>query len=200
MSIISNLFRDANDPFGVLSSQGQMFRASAAAVDTAVTGSTSFANTDPTFLLNVPPGLTCIPAEMRLFQSGTVAGGAVSILMEVDDAARYTSGGTAMTILGTNMRATLPRVSFGTLAMYSATGSAIIATAAYGVRVDGYLLGQDVSPAEGAVNQVLWTPSAGVEFLQGPASWLIYTYAASTGPTWLFSFKFAAFPSEWMLG
>jgi hypothetical protein len=137
---------------------------------------------------------------MRLFQTGTVAGGAIGVIMEIDDTDRYSSGGTVATVLATNLRGAREGMVAGvTPKLWSATGSAVVATNAYGVRHAGYTLGQDVSPAEGAVNELIWTPSAGVDFLIGPASWLIYTYvAAGQAPSWIWSFKFAQFPSSWM--
>lgn len=200
MSLITDLFRDYYDPFGWLSAQGRLYRLSEAALNTPTTGPTSFATTSPTLavFLDAGSGLAMIPAEARLFQAGTVAGGAVTVLMEMDNADRYTSGGTAATVMSTDLRNTaLPS---GATA-FSTSGAAIVATDAVGVRMAGYLLGQDVSPAEGAVNEIIWTPSAGPDILTTTASrgasWLINTSAASTGPTWLWSLKVAIFPLSW---
>lgn len=201
MSQIETIFRNYTDAFGYLSAQGRMYRFAGAALNTPATGATSVATTTPTFLLHVTAGTqyAVIPAEMRLFQAGTVAGGAITYLMEMDNADRYTSGGTAM--LSFNSRMGGPDLPSG-IAMYSTAGSAIVATNAVGIRMDGALLGQDVSPAEGAVNQLVWTPQAGPDFLVPTAtlgaSWLVNTSAASTGPTWFFSFKAAVVPLDWM--
>ena len=184
---LATLLRDQPNPFPHLSARGQVFNASAAAQDTTVTGATSFATTTPTFLLDVPTDTIAIPAYMSLNQAGTVAGGAVSVLMTTDNADRYTSGGTAATVL--NKLTTGGKTAQSTL--HSATGSAIVATDAYGVRIMGVLTGQDVSPAEGAVQEIVWTPASGIELLVGPAAWLIYTYAGTTGPTWFWSFSWA---------
>ena len=184
---LATLLKEQANPFPLLATRGQMFNASAAAQDTTVTGATSFATTTPTFLLDVPSGTTALPAYMSLNQAGTVAGGAVSVLMEMDNADRYTSGGTAATVLN-------KRTDGGTAlsTLYSATGTAIVATDAYGVRTMGLLTGQDVSPAEGIITEVVWTPAGGIELLVGPAAWLVYTFpAASTGPTWFWSFAWA---------
>ena len=86
MGTVANLLRAQANPFPYLSAIGWMYNASAAAASTTVTGSTSFANTDPTFLLDVPSGTTCIPSYMSLGQTGTVAFAAISLIMEVDDA------------------------------------------------------------------------------------------------------------------
>lgn len=201
MSQIETIFRNYTDAFGYLAAQGRMYRFSGAALNTVATGATSVATTTPTFLLHVTAGTqyAVIPAEMRLFQAGTVAGGAITYLMEMDNADRYTSGGTAM--LSFNCRIGGPALPSG-IAMYSTAGSAIVATDAVGIRMDGALLGQDVSPAEGAVNQLVWTPQAGPDFLVPTAtlgaSWLVNTSAGTTGPTWFFSFKAAVVPLDWM--
>ena len=201
MSQIETIFRNYTDAFGYLSAQGRMYRFGGSALNTTATGATSVATTTPTFLLAVDAGTqyAVIPAEMRLFQAGTVAGGAITYLMEMDNANRYTSGGTAMTSLNCRTDgATLPTG----VAMYSTVGSAIVATDAVGIRMDGALIGQDVSPAEGAVNQIIWTPQAGLDYLVPTASlgasWLVNTSAGTTGPTWFFSFKAAVVPLDWM--
>jgi hypothetical protein len=184
---LATLLKEQPNPFPLLAARGQMFNASAAAQNTTVTGATTFATTTPTFLLDVPADTITIPAYMSLNQAGTVAGGAVSVLMETDNADRYTSGGTAATVL--NKLTTGGKSALSTL--YSATGSAITATDAYGVRIMGLVTGQDVSPAEGVITEIVWTPTSGIELLVGPAAWLVYTYAAATGPTWLWSFSWA---------
>ena len=208
MSQIETIFRNYNDPFGYLASLGRMYRFSGAALNTTATGATSFATTTPTFLLKVAAGAqyAVIPAEARLFQAGTVAGGAVTVLMEIDNANRYTSGGTAL--ISQNCKtdgvalASLDNFTAGDIAMYDTNSTAITATDAVGIRTFGALLGQDVSPAEGAVNEIIWTPQAGVDILVPTASlgasWLINTSAASTGPTWIYSFKVAVIPLGWL--
>lgn len=201
MSQIETIFRNYNDAFGYLAAQGRMYRFAGSALNTTATGATSFATTTPTFLLHVTAGTqyAVIPAEVRLFQAGTVAGGAVTVLIEADNADRYTSGGTAMTVQ--NARTDGAALPTG-VAAYSTVGSAIVATNAVGVRLAGYLLGQDVSPAEGAVNEVTWVPQAGPDILVPTASvgasFLVNTSAASTGPTWFFSLKAAVVPLDWL--
>ena len=166
---------------------GQMFNASGATQDATVTGTTSFSTTTPTFLLDVPANTTAIPAYMSLNQAGNVAGAAITVLMETDNADRYTSDGTAATVL--NKQTASSNTALSTF--FSATNSAITATDAYGVRIMGLVTGQDISPAEGIITEIVWTPTSGLELLVGPAAWLVYTYAGTTGPTWLWSFSWA---------
>jgi len=201
MGRIHSILQKYADPLGWLAAEGMVYRFSGSALNTVATGATSFATTSPTFLLNVAASaeVAVIPAEMRLFQAGTVAGGAITYLMEMDNAARYTSGGTAMTVQ--NAKTTGPALPSG-VAMYSTVSSAIVATNAVGIQMDAALLGQDVSPAEGAVQTISWEPKAGLDFLvpNGTvgASWLVNTSAGVTGPTWHFNFKAAVVPLAWM--
>lgn len=201
MSQLETIFRNYHDPFGYLSAQGRMYRFAGSALNSTATGATSFATTTATFMLVVAAGTqyAVIPAEVRLFQAGTVGGGAVTVLIEVDNANRYTSGGTAMTTQ--NVRTDGSAIPSGITA-YSTISSAITSTNAVGIRLAGYLLGQDVSPAEGAVNEIIWTPQAGVDILAPTsslgASLIVNTSAASTGPTWFFSLKAAVVPLDWL--
>ena len=205
MGQLATIFRNYQDPFGFLAAEGYMYRFSGAALNTTATGATSFATTTPTFcfVIDAATQYAAIPAEARLFQAGTVGGGAVSVLMEIDNADRYTSGGTAL--LSQNCLTKGPtlasRITAGAMAMYDTNSTAITATDAVGIRTYGALLGQDVSPAEGAVNEIIWTPSAGPDILKTTstlgATWLINTFAASTGPTWFWSLKVAIIPLAW---
>lgn len=194
MGAVENIFRHAQNPVAVLAAQGRVFNLSASAINTTTTGTTTLANTTPTWLLDVPSGATCVPLLASIQQAGTVAGGAITVIMEVDNADRYTSGGTALTALNARLGGAALTDVDSALAMYSRISSAITATDAYGVQIWSALVGADVSPAEGVTNELVWTPPTGApEFLVGPAAWLIYTNAATTGPTWNFSFKIAAF-------
>ncbi|KKL47270.1 hypothetical protein LCGC14_2337250, partial [marine sediment metagenome] len=61
---------------------GRVFVASPAARETAeAIGSTSFSDTDPALLLDIPSGTTAIPLEIILNQGGTVAGGNITLLI-----------------------------------------------------------------------------------------------------------------------
>ncbi len=172
-----------------LALNGKVFYASDADQNDLVTGQTSFATTTPTFQLNVPTGTIAIPLMMSLCQTGGAAGGAIDVIMEFDNANRYNTGGTAETAF--NARSDLA----ATITPLCTLRSGATATDAYGVRVMGLTVGNDVSPAEGAVQEIIWTPPAGLDFLVGPAAWNVFTYAAATGPTWFWTFKWAELPS-----
>jgi hypothetical protein len=195
MGTVQSILRVNPNPFPYLSAIGWMYDASPATTEATATGATSYATTTPTFLLDVPEGITCIPAQLSLAQAGTVAGGAISVIISHNNADHYTSGGTAATIENSLAGGgAVPTNSSGVApAFYSTIGSAIVATDVVSSRIKGWLLGQDVSPAEGAVQEIEWVPNSGLQILKGPAAFLVYTYAGSTGPTWFWSFKFAAF-------
>ena len=172
---------------------GRIFIASAAAADTTVTGRVgTFLNTAPTFLLDVPDGTTAFPMLFAGCQTGTVAGGDIGFIVEIDNADRYTSGGTAATVL--NAHTGHSRTNLCTF--YSATGSAIVATNAYGVRDMWLTLAPDVSPAEAAIQEPLWTPTMGPRALTGPGAWILYTHAATAGPSWGWTFTCGEMPSN----
>lgn len=204
MGTVANIFRHFQNPVAELTARGWVYNLQpGTAQDTTVTSaSTSFAVTDPTFIINsfdATTPLTIIPLYASLQQAGTVAGGAVNVVMEVDNASRFSSGGTAMTAQNANFRysSTLPTG----ITARSSIGSAIVATSTMGIRIWGGVVGQDVSPAEGVPNELVWTPPAGgIEMLESTASrgsaWVIYTWAAVTAPTWLASFKVAIFPTK----
>lgn len=173
--------------------QGRHYTASDADQNDYVTGQTSFANTTPTFLLNVPDGQYAIPTEIVLGQAGTVGAAQITVVVEIDDIAAFSSGGTSETVF--NRRTDNPRTNGCTL--YSGA----TATAGYGVRVWGTQLGPDVSPAEGAVNVVHLSLAAGTLppcFLVGPASLKVFTYATTTGPTWAWSFSWVEPTSQYV--
>lgn len=182
--------RAAGDLATRLAVEGRVFYASDADQNDKVTGQTSFATTTPTFLLRNPStsGVICIPLYITLNQSGSVAGGDIDIIVEIDDADRFASGGTTETVLSS--RPKKGRTNACTLL----TGAT--ASDAYGVRIDGITIAPDVSPAEGALQQYLWTPTSTMDILDPASSLLVYTYAASTGPTWWWTVKWGEVPTN----
>ena len=167
-----------------LAIEGKVFYAADSAANTFVLGQTSWVVTTPTFLLQIPDGTTAIPLGINLNQTTPVAGAAIDIIVEFDNADRYASGGTSETVFPA--RTTGPS---GTNTNLCTLWSNPTATSAYGIRVDGVTVGFDISSAEGVINEYVWTPSGGYDFLVGPASVLVFTYAGTTGPTWIWNFK-----------
>ena len=187
--VVTPRFRDAPfsaDYMWALAYGGRLFTASDAAAGDLVTGQTSFANTTPTFLLNVPAGTVALPLSVDLAQSGVVAGGAVDVLMEVDRVNRFSTGGVSEKVFS-------PRPS--DVGSQCTLRSGATALAGYGIRVWGATIGQDVSPAEGAVQGPFWKPSI-PHFISGPGAFLVFTYAATTGPSWLWSIAWAEWPAS----
>lgn len=155
--------------------EGKVWVAGDADQNDVVTGQTSFAATTPTFMIDVPSGITCVPLFVDLMQTGTVAGGDIELLFEIDRIKRYSSGGTAE-------KAFNPQFKTAKCVLYSGA----TALTGYGMTLSRYDLAPDVSPAEGAVNKPFWTPPYPV-ILRGPASFLIYSSAGTTGPTWFWN-------------
>lgn len=183
-----------------LALDGRVFVASDADQNDRVTGQTSFADTTPTFLLHNPAtsGIVCVPFYYQLVQTGTVAGGDIGIETEVRSPSAYASSGTSEGVSSAFFgRANVPGFSAAPVnlcLLYSG------ATASSGAgRVMGHAtLAADVSPAEGVINVYEWTAPSGL--LLGPNSSLgVYTYAATTGPTWGWHFGWAELPASMLL-
>ncbi len=166
--------------------EGKIFYASDADFNDLVTGQTSAADTTPTFLLRNPAisGRVCIPLTVNLAQTGTVAGDAVNVIGVLDRSDRYGSSGTSEGVFNANTSVFKQNQC---QLWTGATASA--AVAGQHVRVDGVTMGQDVSPAEGAIQIYSWTPQSGIDLMYPGSSMLWYTYATTTGPTWWWTFK-----------
>ena len=190
MSLISQLAMNGGDLGLLLASQGRIFTASDADQNDTVTGQTSFVATTPTFLLDIPSGTTVVPLLVSLGQTGTVAGDAISVIIELDNADRYASAGTSETVFNN-------KTGGGVVTNAATLYSGATAESGYGIRTFGITVAQDVAPAEGISNEVLWTPTSTPEFLVGPAAFLVYTYATTTGPTWFWTIKWAEIPTTW---
>jgi hypothetical protein len=166
--------------------QGKIFYCSDADFDDKVTGQTSADATTPTFLLRNPAtsGRICVPLVANFSQTGTVAGGPVDVIGVLDRTDRYASGGTSEGVLNANTA-----VIGGNMCSLYTGATAAAAVAGNHKRVDGVTIGQDVSPAEGAIQIYTWTPQSGIDLMQPGSSMLWYTYAGTTGPTWFWTFK-----------
>ena len=150
-----------------------------------MTGQITLANTTPTFLLSVPAGVLAVPLFLNLVQTGTVAGGDIDVIIEIDNIDRFSTGGTIELLYNPSLTNRISGCTFRTGAT---------ALAGFGATCNRYDLAADVSPAEGAVQGPFWKPEVPY-LLEGPASWLIYTNAATTGPTWWWNAGFAAYPT-----
>ena len=171
--------------------EGRKFYASDGDQNDRVVGQTSFANTTPTFLLQNPvgSGMVVIPLFYSLAQTGTVAGGAIDIITELD-VDRYSSSGTSETTFSN--RPITGRAAEARL------WSTPTATAGYGVRLAGITAGADVDTAEGALQEYLWTPTSVMDILDPGTCLKVFTFAGTTGPTWYWTFSWAEVPPEWL--
>lgn len=162
------------------------------------TASATFSDTDPALLVDVPNGTTMVPLEIILNQAGTVGGGVIRVLITLDDKVRYTSGGIA--IPKQNMRFDEPRPSI--CPAYEGTTDIVAAAAGDDITLEGAYLDQDVGTAPyGTPTKIHWSAREKIApVLVGPASLVIYTYAATTQPSWFFVIKYAEFATTEVVG
>lgn len=172
--------------------EGRLFIAADADQNDRVTGQTSFANTTPTFMLNNPitSGVLCIPSRVRLTQTGTVAGGDVFVEIEAASPSAFSSGTLEKAVSGAFGMPSAPAEQCGAY-------STVTAIAGYGMKLYHYTLGPDVSPAEGVINNLEYSPPPGL-FLWPNSSLSVFTYAASTGPTWDWGIEWYEIPLSWL--
>ena len=177
-----------------LALEGRFFIASDADQNDRVLGQTSFANTTPTFLLHNPStsGVLCLPIAVNLVQTGSVAGGDIFVEIESRGTSAYSSGGTAEASSSNffaQSTADLTPAITAACTLYSNP----TASNAAGRKMGHYTLAPDVSPAEGVINVL--SPEIPYGLIIGPgASYGIYTYASSTGPTWDWWFEWLEIP------
>ena len=164
---------------------GRAFMVSNAARETALAvGGTSFSDTAPAFILDVPSGTGVVPLEIDLRQGGTVAGGMITVLATLSDKVRRASSGTSHT--PQNMRFDEPQTSgcsFYTGPTANTNDDDIsLFSGLYEHNLDGAL----------TTSHVLWSARHSyAPYLVGPASLVVYTFAGSTQPSWFFTFKWA---------
>lgn len=156
---------------------GRNFLVTHQTIATAITGQTSFATTTPTFLLyGAAVTKRAVLRSVALSQTGTVAGGAITIVVGVDTTDRFSSGGTAITPVNLNGQSSTASVyTF----KYNATASDVAAR---------YIWKEQIPAALSAT----WTFKPGsAAMIRATGSILIWTYASTTGPTWHVNFNFS---------
>ncbi len=186
------------DPILQFAMEGRVYEVSNPTKGTAVAaGGTSYSDTAPAFLVDVPVGTSIVPLEILLKQGGTVAGAVITVLLTADNKLRYSSGGTAQTVR--NNRTDAPFSS----ACSAYSGASAITAAAAGVARTFWasMLSPDVSPTAdvefpGFSNCVEWSIRDKVPpVLVGPASLVIYAYAGTTQASWFYTIKWLELPS-----
>ena len=181
-----------------LAKEGRIFAAADADQNDAVTGQTSFANTTPTFMLSNPATavggspVVCIPFYYQLNQMGSVAGGDIAVDTEIVFPDAYASSGTSEKVR--KLRIAMQGLQPANKCLLRSTPTA---TAGYGLSLGHATLAPDVSPAEGMINVYEWRAPVGL-MLDPGSSLNVFTYAASTGPTWGWTFVWAEVPIEWL--
>ena len=164
--------------------------ASNAAKQTALaTGGVSYSDTAPAFILDVAAGTTMIPLSFRLRQGGTVAGGVITALITADVIARYSSGGTAITPRNMKIGPTAPTRRASAVTVYGTSPTA--AAVNTHISLYGAIVTIDVATTPNTPQTIVTWPGVGepVPNLVGPASIVIYTFAATTQPSWFFQFS-----------
>ncbi|MGH8360890.1 MAG: hypothetical protein ACRESF_25670 [Pseudomonas sp.] len=176
-----------------LAREGRIFYASpGAALNTVITGvATSFSATTPDFTLEVPAGTTCMPLRVQLTQAGTVAGGAISVIIGIQGAVERSSAGTVFpNILSSRTD------GLGVTRACTPYTAPTVATDTIGVRVYAGLVNANVATGV-ATDNVDYQPILTGEplYLVGPAALKIYTWATATAPSWLHEMAWAEIPS-----
>jgi len=170
---------------------GKIFYANHQTPATGITGQTSWVGTTPTFLIyGTNVASRGVLKRMTLSQSGTVAGGAISIVIAVDSRSRFDAGGTAIVPVNANINYSN---ASGYTFLYNATALAATATVRYIQEIT-------IAASVGSVFALDFTEAyeengipfaaAGTTIGAYTGSLLVYTSAATTGPTWKSSFEY----------
>lgn len=156
---------------------GLLYKVTHQTPGTAVTAQTSFVDTTPTFLIQTSAAArSVVGLSMWLSQAGTVAGAPIDITIAIDDRARRASGGTQITALNSDMaQATAAGATF----WFNPTANAADADTRY--------VWAMTAPATlGTITSINFEDGLAIGTT---GSILIYTFAATTAPTWRLGFE-----------
>lgn len=196
MSRYSKLLDSGGDLISALCNDGYVWRTSDADANDVITAQTSFADTSPTLIVEVPANFILIPVEVCFAQAGTVGTGPLTLIVERDNIAKRSASGTSELQVNCNDR-------FASATKNATVYTGATGTAGYGMRLMGKQVGADVDSAEGVDTEYLWTPN-GIELIGGSTSvggsLVVYLYStAGTGPTVYWGAKYAVVPlSDWI--
>lgn len=155
---------------------GMLFTVTHQTPSTTVTAQTSYAETTPTFIIDQSSeDRRIVGLEYWLSQEGTVAGGVISIRVVIDSIARRASGGTEVVPQNCDMESSVTSGAtfyFNPTASTSSTERVIWAHAA--------------AASLGTTSTLDLEDGLGIGTT---GSILIYTWAATTAPTWSFGFR-----------
>jgi len=173
-----------------LAKEGRVFISADSDHAAVLTTQTSYADTSPALLLDVPKGTTAIPLGVFLSQDGTIAGGEILVHIEIDEVVRYASGGAREKVRSSRTDMPLPN----TCDLYS--GATAVAGA--GIQVfSGNFINSCTPEVAQDINwhQFLWVPDVPM-FLVGPAALNVYAYASDPGPEYYWYVMWAEIPSS----
>lgn len=191
MPSLQSLIARGVDLDAYLSARGLAFQASDADQNDTITGQTSFAATAPTFQIDVPTTHVLIPKLVRLYPTGTVAGGVITVIIEKDNADRYASGGSTQTVY--NDKGNSPNCTLRT----GATANSGFGTPLMQIEFPADV---DEAAAEFYPREILWTPGNELHLIGadgGGGAFNVFTYASSTGPTWMWGINWYEVPVSW---
>ena len=169
---------------------GRVYQINNAAVETAdAIGTTSFATngTNPAIYVGVPSGTTIMPLEIRLAQGGTIATDAFTTVIAFEDAALYSSSGTAKTPI--NLRTDRANTSVAVCYV-----SPTVTAPSDDASLHAGIYTQMVADPVHSDQSLYWSAR---DFLApvliGPASLLVYAYTATVGPSFYWRVVWAEF-------
>ena len=167
---------------------GRRFAASHQTPGTSITGQTSFVATTPTFLVSQSAGAKrVVLSSLNLSLVGTPPGGAVNVLVALDRTNRYSAGGSSVT--PQNLLADPDDAADANAAGFAFRTNPTATAAGVGANLPRYCW-------HWLIPRLVANPTPfSVGFEDGAVigktgSILIYTWAATTAPSWLFSFEF----------
>lgn len=169
----------------VYSRGGQLWNVTPTSPSTTYTGQISLVATTPTFLIRMAEATAAnrvLPLKMRLSQSGTVAGGNISVAILMDNTDRL-SGST-----GTIIEQAQPYMRAGNTSAFTVRGNPTATAASSAIRT------LDSFEIIAQTGDILEYDFDAETMIEGTGSILIYTWAATTGPTWKPLFQIAQEP------
>jgi len=175
-----------------MSLEGRVYNISHASPDTKMTGATAYDATHPGICVVAPAGTVMIPVFLNV-TCEDMAGTDNHVTIVTDAGDLYSSGGTAVSAV-TNLRTDAPNGS-AVVSKYC-SDSAITVTDPDTGETNLYTYVNAFADATTSPPVVVnWEPKC-PPILVGPATFLVYTYGASTACEFGFSFQYIELPSS----
>jgi hypothetical protein len=158
--------------------EGFLFKVTNPTPGTQIAGQTSYSATTPTFLLQTDGAdREVVGLDMWLWQAGNAAGSDIEVVVMMDSTARYSSGGTEVTPVNSDMTSTTTATSEFYINPTCSAASANVRQL-WSAHVDNVLCTKTEIDFEDGIK------------IGDTGSILVYTWAASTAPSWIFGFEF----------